>query len=330
MAISSTVMLLASLVAQSPARPPFSTQYAKTLTHYYEAPDPRLGPRLLGELLKKENLEHPFFAERGDVLLLNAAMLDDIATGKPAIVRAYEAAFTDAPPAGRRVVIRALMNCGDAKTLAHVDAWLRDRRYADSRRDLEALKRNLEDPKRKPVRDRPARTPDDLDLLWANFFITGEYAPVSRILDVLDLPDSADNAVLKRVARWSFGSNLQQHPKLVELVEKHARDRPAASRKVIEETLRTLRAVVGRWLSQDGDSEPLVFGKNGSFKCGFIKDKGAWVMATGEYTLTPDGKIATRAEHAGSTLYQTFTLKDGILHGSRGPNPDVEWKKAGK
>jgi hypothetical protein len=324
---SHVAVLLAALAGQASDLPPFVKDHAKQLTFYYQAPDPALGPRLLKDLLHKKNLEHPWFAKNDYALLLNAALLGDVAAGHPKIVREYEVAFADAPPAGRRVVVRALRNCGDAETLKRVDAWLADPRYADNRADLEALRKHLADPGRKPVRDRPAKGPDDLDLLWGNFFITGEYAPVARLLDVLDRPDAPDNAVLKRVARWSLGSNLQQHPKLLKLVREHARDRPAGSRKVIDEITRTLEEVVGRWVSQDVDREPLVFGKDGSFKCGFVREKGEWAMAAGQYVLTPEGKITTRAEHAGSTIYQTFTLKDGVLTGSRGPNPNVEWKK---
>jgi uncharacterized protein (TIGR03066 family) len=321
------LVLVGSMVGQPPDRPPFVKEYAKTLTFYYQSPDPALGPKLLKELLKKENLEHPWFAENDYALLLNAALLGDIAAGNPKIVRAYEDAFSDAPAAGRRIIVRSLMNCGDRETLKRIDAWLADRRYADSRPDLEALKKYLEDPGRKQVRNRPARDPDDLDLLWGNFFITGEYAPVSRILDVFDMPDAPDNLVLKRVARWSLGSNLQQHAKLFELARQHTKDRPEASRHVIEELIRTLEELPGRWLSQDEDREPLVFEKDGSFKCGFVKEKGEWVMATGQYTLTADGKIATKAEHGGSTVYQTFTLKDGVLSGPRGSKENVAWKK---
>jgi uncharacterized protein (TIGR03066 family) len=96
---------------------------------------------------------------------------------------------------------------------------------------------------------------------------------------------------------------------------------------VIDELIRTLQEVLGRWLSQDGDQEPLVFERDGAFQCGFVKEKGEWVMATGQYTITADGKITTKAEHGGSTLYQTFTLKDGVLTGSRGSKQNVEWKK---
>jgi hypothetical protein len=324
------VVVIASLAGQPRALPPFVTEYVKTMTFYYKSPDPALGPKMLKELLKKENMEHPWFAKNDHVLNLICAQLGDIAAGKPKIVREYEAAFADAPTSGRRVIVRSLMNCGDRETIRRIDAWLADRRYADIRPGLEALKKHLEDPGRKHVRDRPARTPDDLDRLWGNFFVTGEYAPVSRILDVFDLPDAQDNVVLKRVARWSLGSNLQQHPKLVELVREQAKERPEGSRKVVGELIRTFEELPGRWVSQDGDGdqEPLVFEKDGSFKCGFfVNGKGDWVMATGTYTITADGKIATKAEHEGSTLWRTFTLKDGMLTGSRGPNLKVEWKK---
>src|SRR5262249_37782845 len=182
-----------------------------------------------------ENVEHPWFAKNDHVLMLIGAQLGDIAAGKPKTVRAYEAAFPSAPLLGRRVIVRALMNCGDAETLKEVTAWLADKRHADVRPELEALKTHLEDPKRKHVRDRPAREPRDLDFLWANFFVTGEYAPVARILDVFDSPETKENQILLRVARGSLGSNLRQHPRLAELLQKHVKDRPEGSRKVVGE-----------------------------------------------------------------------------------------------
>ena len=120
-----------------------------------------------------------------------------------------------------------------------VGEWINDSKFADQKAELVALKAHIEDPKRAHVRDLPVRDPKDLDLLWANFFVTGEYAPVSRILDVFDLPNDKENERLKQVARWSFGSNVQQHPKLVELVLKHKKDRPAGSQKVLDELIVT-------------------------------------------------------------------------------------------
>ncbi|MFO0810357.1 MAG: hypothetical protein U0746_17170 [Gemmataceae bacterium] len=239
MLISLTLAAFALATGQQPELPPVIRDYSKTMTYYYTAPDPALGPKILKELLKPENLDHAWFENREAVQLLMAAQLGDVATKKPKIVRVYEEAFDGAPLRGRRVVIRALMNCGDRDSVKRVDAWMANPRNADVKNELQALRKHLLDPERKHVRDRPARNPKELDLLWANYFVTGEYVPVSRILDVFDLPDAKENEVMKRVARWSLGSNLQQHPKLVELVQKHAKDRPDGSRKVIGEVIVT-------------------------------------------------------------------------------------------
>jgi hypothetical protein len=225
------------LIAQPNAAPPLFKTYAQSMTFYYKSPDATLGPKMLKDLLKPENIDHPFFVQNAHVLNIVAAQLGDIATGKPEIVRQYESELTKAPVKGQKVIITALMNCGDKETAKKIDDWLTDKRLLPVKAELETLQKHLADPKRKHVRERPAKTPDDLDLLWSNFFITGEYAPISRILDVFDEPDKKENEVMKRVAKWSLGSNLQQHPKLVEIVEKNTKDRPDGSKKVINELI---------------------------------------------------------------------------------------------
>jgi hypothetical protein len=230
-------LFAATVISQPNAVPPLFKTYAPLMTYYYKSPDATLGPKMLKELLKEENMAHPFFEKNAHVLNIVAAQLGDIAASKPEIVRQYEAALTTAPVAGQKVIITALMTCGDEETIKQLDGWLTDKRLAPVKEEMEALVKHLADPKRKHVRDRPAKTPDDLDLLWSNFFITGEYAPISRILDVFDQPDAKENEVMKRVAKWSLGSNLQQHPKLVEIVEKHTKDRPEGSKKVLGELI---------------------------------------------------------------------------------------------
>lgn len=233
----SAILILAMLVNQAPDVPPFVKEYSRASTFYYQNPDPKLGTKWLREFLRKENLEHPFFAKRDDVPVLIASILGDIAAGHPEIVREYEAEFAGATAAGRRIVIRALTNAGDKDTAKKVAEWISDAKFKDEEPQLEALKAHLENPKRQHIRDRAAKEPKELDLLWVNFFATGEYAPISRILDVFDIPDAKENETLKRVARWSLGSNVQQHPKLVELILKNREGRPAASKKVIDEVI---------------------------------------------------------------------------------------------
>jgi hypothetical protein len=110
-----------------------------------------------------------------------------------------------------------------------VAGWLKDAANDDVKGDLDALQKHLADPERKHFRELPVKTPHDIDLLWGNFYITGEYEPVSAILDVFDRPDDKETAVLRRVGKFSLGSNLQRHPKLVELVQKHRPERGAGA-----------------------------------------------------------------------------------------------------
>ena len=46
-----------------------------------------------------------------------------------------------------------------------------------------------------------------------------------------------DTPVLRRVAKFSLGANLQRHKKLVELIQKHRKERGAGSEKVLGELI---------------------------------------------------------------------------------------------
>ena len=61
------VYLLAAVLAQPADLPPIIKEYSRIGTFYYQNPDPKVGPKMLKELLKKENLEHQFFVKRDDV-----------------------------------------------------------------------------------------------------------------------------------------------------------------------------------------------------------------------------------------------------------------------
>jgi hypothetical protein len=243
-------LALAAAISQAPPAakdkasqlPPVIVEFSEATTFYYEMPDPKLGPKLLREMLKAENVTHPWFQKRPDVWRVIGSQIGDIAAGKPEIVRQYEEAYAIANPTGRRVIIRSLLNCGDDETIKKIDGWIENADNAELGRELRALKEYLSDPNRVHVRDRRPKTPHDLDLLWGNFFITGEYRPVARIVDVLDQPDVADNYDMKRVVRWSLESNLRQHPKLDEMIRKDLAERKGTSRKELDQILADVAA----------------------------------------------------------------------------------------
>ncbi len=217
--------------------PPVVPAFGPKLENYYRKPDPKLAGQFLNELLKPENSGHKWFTVHADVWDIMGTQLGDLAKGREETVRQYEAAFPAASDKGRSLIVTALKVCGDETTRTVVSSWLEEAAGLAVKEDLIALEKHLKDPERKHFREVPVKTPHDVDLLWGNFYITGEYEPVSTILDVFDRPDDKDTPVLRRVAKFSLASNLQRHPKLVELVQKHRQERGAGSEKALSEII---------------------------------------------------------------------------------------------
>lgn len=65
-------------------------------------------------------------------------------------------------------------------------------------------------------------SPDVLDLLWSEFFVTGEAKPVKRITEALSGLDDKDNMgvfIVASAARWSLTSNAVQFDKVLEILK---------------------------------------------------------------------------------------------------------------
>jgi hypothetical protein len=217
--------------------PPAVPEFGPRLETYYRKPDPKIAEQFLAELLKPENIDHKWFNDHADVLDIMGTQLGDLANGHEELVRRYEAAFAQTTLKGKRVIVAALKVCGDETSQKVVAGWLTDAAHKDVKNELDGLSKHLTDPKREHFRELPVKAPHDVDLLWGNFYITGEYEPVSAILDIFDRPEDKDTAVLRRVAKFSLGSNLQRHPRLVEVIQKHRKERGAGSEKVLSELI---------------------------------------------------------------------------------------------
>jgi tetratricopeptide (TPR) repeat protein len=225
---------------KEPELPPAVNEYFPFITRYYANPQPEKAKQMLVDLIAPENLDHPWYQDRGFVLRLMAANLGDIGFGRQEMVRYYEGKFAEAPDGGKRIIIQALQICGDKTTQQVVDAWLAEPANVGVTNELVVLKEHLASPDRKRRRDATPREAADLDYLWGDFFATGEYAPISRILDVFDLPDNPASAGLKEAAKLSTSSNFRLHPKLVEIVKAKLDKRPDGSKSAIIELLKDL------------------------------------------------------------------------------------------
>ena len=184
--ISVTATLVVGLLATGQVAP-VPRPEADFLAHYHQKPAPERVPEILALLIDQKAIDSEHNSDASlEILGLGFGL---IARGNPKLLRLYETKFPTATPAGRQFLLEALRISGDQETVARIKAWANDPAQGKMRPKLEAARKFLEDHDRLLPRQLAARTPIDLDLLWMDFFVTGEYAPVARILDVLDEPD---------------------------------------------------------------------------------------------------------------------------------------------
>ena len=234
-------LIVTLTLVQPPAQPPIVSEAMKMM-HYYEKPDPQRGVAFLKELLKPENLDNPLTTRSdGHVLSILCEQLGYIAKGKPEIIREYEKLFASATTTGKYGILRALRICGDEATVKQISAWLETEKAEQTVEMLKKVRDQLKSSNRQLPRDTPVRNSKDLDLLWADFFATGEYAPISRLLDVLEMEVIAPGVL--HAARWSLESNMKTHPKLVELIKKHLKERNDKSKAEVEKLLDKVQEV---------------------------------------------------------------------------------------
>src|SRR5262249_5848366 len=142
---------------------------------YHENPRPEQALKFLDKLVDEKVLAGlGEMGGRGDVVASHC--FGHMARGQTKLIRAYEAQFPKAGKRGREFLLTSLQLCGDETTAKTLDAWSKDIAFKDQKQQIDRVSRFLADPKRKLPRDTPPVESTDLDLLWADFMVTGEYA----------------------------------------------------------------------------------------------------------------------------------------------------------
>jgi hypothetical protein len=231
-----SIALLCFLVlmhqAPPPAPPESLREYMGMVMTYYQKPDAAKLKAFAAAFFKPETVSHPFFAAKPDVQQNVAVFFGIVGQGAPELVRHYEALWDQTSDPGRRLLITVLRGCGDEKTLAALANWQQGVSPILAK-ELEQLAVSLKSEKRPRPSDQPARTPQDLDQCWMQFFATGQFEGPARVLDAID----GDNLVMSETAKWSFKSLCTQHPQLAKLAKDALGKRQGASKQFLEEIL---------------------------------------------------------------------------------------------
>jgi hypothetical protein len=187
------------------------------ISHYYKHPTPERFVTEVQALSKAGNLSNPKTAS------MISVFLGRVMAANPTQVDGWLNQLGDLKGGDRQTILLAASLSGTKEAQAYLN------RQADAEKF-----------RRKPVEVRTLEpnNPTTLDMLWADFFATGEAAPIRRIVVALnydkyfgaldrfaksektekDRNDALLDAVFK-AAMWSLESNARQHQRVGEILE---------------------------------------------------------------------------------------------------------------
>jgi hypothetical protein len=208
------LIYLLAVVLLTPAQSAFAEDW---ISHYYEHPTPeRFVPEVQG-LSKSGNLANPKTAD------MISVFLGRIMEANPTQVDGWMAQLGDLKEGDRQTLLFAASLSGTKEAHAYLGRQPDAEKYRGKPIDIRALE---------------PKTPTVLDMLWADFFATGEAVPIRRIVVALnyekytgaldryaksektekDRNDAILEAVFK-AAMWSLESNARQHRRVGEVLE---------------------------------------------------------------------------------------------------------------
>jgi hypothetical protein len=187
------------------------------LSHYYEKPTPERLVTEVRAMSKAGTLSNPKSAAPISVFL------GKVMAANPARVDAWLSQLGDLKGGDRQTVLLAASWSGTREAQAHLDGQPDAEKYRAKQVDIRTLEPN---------------NPTVLDMLWADFFATGEAMPIRRIVVALKYEKYSgaldryaksektekdrDEAILEAVfkaAMWSLESNARQHRRVGETLE---------------------------------------------------------------------------------------------------------------
>lgn len=187
------------------------------LSHYYENPTPERFVTEVQALSKAGTLSSP------NTAALTSVFLGRVMAANPAQVHAWLTRLDTLKGGDRQTVLVAASLSGTSEARAYLDRQPDADKYRAKAIDVRTLE----------LKDGTV-----LDMLWADFFATGEAAPIRRIVAALNFSKytgaldryakseksekDRDEAMLESVfkaAMWSLGANAKQHRRVGDILE---------------------------------------------------------------------------------------------------------------
>jgi hypothetical protein len=181
-------------------------EFDKFFTYYYQT---QPTDNIILEAL--EYFIHYVNLTTAENVSLSKQLFSRIGELKPGIIRDYEKIYSHSKE-GRQFIFSVLQNIGDSHTKEFIQKCLNQSEFKDHHNTLkESL--NKWAPRSLNAFNHPIKCPNDLDVLWAEFIITGNPQSVIQIIDVLEWPDIVRKKIvswLQSKSRFQFFFNLRR------------------------------------------------------------------------------------------------------------------------
>jgi tetratricopeptide (TPR) repeat protein len=198
----------------------------KFMTYYYMHPEPNRIPEVVKSIASSQDIAN---CERLDEHGMNLMAYTFVRGADPnKSIRMYEKLFTESKGKSRALILTILQLGGDEATRVFLQNQLK---AAHTKKSKDAIKAALDrgiGNMPKPLEYQPS-DPDHLDLLWAEFFVTGNPKAVVYIINAAcsdeSDPDAGRFDLTSGAAKWSLNSNAKQHEKVLSICESELKKR---------------------------------------------------------------------------------------------------------
>lgn len=158
----------------------------KILTNYYSDPRPDEVPNILRKVINSKLLK---IKKDEESLYPLAYMFARIAQKRPSEIESYEEIFEKASHDQRLFLLIIFRITGGEDVARYLKQKINDDKYSSEKREIEKNLSLL--PSKIDVLTMKISKPGDLDMLWSDFFITGNKKAVERIIEVMEWQDIA-------------------------------------------------------------------------------------------------------------------------------------------
>jgi hypothetical protein len=213
--------LLAFLFSSTSAKPNNIElqQFETFVMTYYLDPQPQKAPAMLGIFLKSELFTDEKTCDEHCQKLI-AYTFARIAQSEPNLISKYQVMFDKGTDKQRIFLLYVLQSCGNENVKSFLIEKLNDRNYAGIESQIKlALDQGI--PLKLNVLTRSIQEAGDLDLLWSEFFVSGNSDAIRQIIVTLGWIDTGQvmQKIIGHSARWSLTSNCKQHKKVLKICQ---------------------------------------------------------------------------------------------------------------